>query len=123
MICINAAPGVLGESSHMQTLTSENQTLSETSLAVRVDNGWLIDTRPIFDDGGVPCELILTTAHQVAVGQELTLLVPFEPVPLYMKLGRLGYDHSASQEADGTWRALFRRHSLPVPGVKAPTAC
>lgn len=102
--------------------TDKAEPLQTDGLAVRVDNGWLIDTRPIFDEGGVPCELILETANQASVGQELTLLVPFEPVPLYMKLGRLGYDHSASQEADGTWRALFRRHSMPVPGVKAPTA-
>lgn len=109
----------------MQTINAENtnETDQAAGVAVRVDNGWLIDTRPIFDEGGVPCELILETASQAAVGQELTLLVPFEPVPLYMKLGRLGYDHSANQEADGTWRALFRRHSMPVPGVKAPTAC
>ena len=34
---------------------------------------------------------------------------PFEPVPLYAKLGRDGFSHQSRQVEDGSWQIEFRR--------------
>ena len=69
----------------------------------------VLDVRPIFAGGGSPCALIESTAASVTLGQRFVLLVPFEPVPLYAKLGRGGLERVASAEVDGSWRIEFRR--------------
>jgi uncharacterized protein (DUF2249 family) len=67
----------------------------------------LLDTRPIFARGATPCEEIDAAAAGLLPGQSLILLVPFEPVPLYHKLGREGFQHETTQLEDGTWQTEF----------------
>ena len=69
----------------------------------------VLDTRPIFGCGNSPCEAIDSATAALLPGQSLVLLVPFEPVPLYTKLGRLGFRHQSAQLTDGTWRIEFHR--------------
>lgn len=69
----------------------------------------VLDARPMFAQGDPPCGAIDAAVAGLAPGQDLILLVPFEPIPLYSKLGRLGFAHDATQEADGSWRVQFRR--------------
>lgn len=69
----------------------------------------VVDTRPVFDRGGTPCSVIDDAVRQLKPGQGLVLLVPFEPVPLYAKLGNLGFECQAEELPDGVWRAEFRR--------------
>lgn len=69
----------------------------------------VLDTRPIFARGQTPCGAIDAAVDRLAPGQALVLLVPFEPVPLYGKLGRQGFTHQASPLSDGTWRVEFRK--------------
>ncbi len=69
----------------------------------------VLDTRPIFQRGDHPCGAIDEAAAQVIPGQPLILLVPFEPRPLYAKLGAQGFKHTTTQEPDGSWRIEFRR--------------
>jgi hypothetical protein len=37
------------------------------------------------------------------------LIAPFEPVPLYAKLARQGFQATPQAQADGSWRIEFRR--------------
>jgi uncharacterized protein (DUF2249 family) len=69
----------------------------------------VVDTRPVFAQGGTPCSVIDDAVRQLAPGQSLVLLVPFEPVPLYSKLADLGFEHEAAEQPDGLWRVEFRR--------------
>lgn len=69
----------------------------------------VLDTRPFFDRGETPCHEIDQAAATVIPGQSLTLLVPFEPVPLVAKLGKQGFKHYAEQLADGTWKVEFQK--------------
>jgi hypothetical protein len=69
----------------------------------------VIDTRPIFARGDVPCQAIDDAVASLLPGQPLVLQVPFEPVPLYNKLGKLGFSHEARQLAGGTWQVEFRK--------------
>lgn len=69
----------------------------------------IVDTRPLFERGETPCQAIDDAVASLTPGQPLVLLVPFEPIPLYTKLGREGFSHQTERLPDGTWRAEFRR--------------
>ncbi len=69
----------------------------------------VLDTRPIFARGDTPCTAIDDAVAGLIPGQPLVLLVPFEPVPLYAKLGNQGFSHQARQLSDGTWQVEFRK--------------
>lgn len=69
----------------------------------------VLDVRPIFSCGDSPCEPIERAVAALDPGQDLILLAPFEPIPLFSKLGREGFSHTAEQQADGTWKVVFSR--------------
>ena len=69
----------------------------------------LLDTRPIFARGESPCHAIDNAVATLIPGQPLVLVVPFEPVPLYTKLGKQGFTHQAKKLPDGTWQVEFRK--------------
>jgi uncharacterized protein (DUF2249 family) len=75
-----------------------------------------LDVRPILEGGGSPCSAIESAISKLIPGQSLVVLVPFEPVPLYTKLGKCGFGHDTSRLPDGTWRVEFS------PTVDADTA-
>ena len=69
----------------------------------------MLDTRPMFARGAAPCAEIDEAIAKLLPGQTLVLLVPFEPIPLYTKLGKQGFSHQARQLNNGTWRIEFRK--------------
>ena len=71
----------------------------------------LLDTRPMFAGGHTPCKAIDDALANLIPGQSLVLLIDFEPVPLYVKLGNQGFTHHAKELDDGTWQVEFRRTS------------
>lgn len=68
-----------------------------------------IDTRPIFDIGETPCQAIDAAVASLIPGQNLVITVPFEPIPLYVKLGKLGFTHQTTQIDANTWEVAFRK--------------
>jgi uncharacterized protein (DUF2249 family) len=76
-----------------------------------------LDVRPILASGGAPIGAILGAIRNLPAGHALRLIAPFEPVPLYSKLGDMGFDHAVTQHDDGTWEILFtpRRPAAPDP--------
>lgn len=80
-----------------------------TVAPVQFDEPLVLDTRPIFQRGETPCQAIDQAIAALRPGQDLILLVPFEPVPLYSKLGHLGFEPERRQLEDGTWRIHFRK--------------
>lgn len=52
---------------------------------------------------------ILESVGQLAPGQALQLIAPFEPVPLYQFLGQQGFHHVTRLRDDGAWEVLFTR--------------
>jgi uncharacterized protein (DUF2249 family) len=69
----------------------------------------VLDVRPVFERGETPCALIEDAAAQTIVGSSFVLLSPFEPAPLYTKLGKEGFTHKSEQQPDGSWRIEFRK--------------
>ncbi len=80
----------------------------DTTL-IEVVRPLLVDTRPIFARGDTPCKAIDEAVSSLIPGQLLVLVVDFEPVPLYAKLGNQGFSHTAKQLSDGAWRVEFQR--------------
>ena len=85
----------------MNSVAVENVTPSANPL--------VLDTRPIFARGQTPCEAIDQAVDRLVPGQTLLLLTPFEPIPLYTKLGAKGFSHKTQRLSDGGWSVAFNR--------------
>jgi uncharacterized protein (DUF2249 family) len=83
----------------------------------------VLDTRPIFARGDTPCQAIDGAVASLAPGQSFVLLAPFEPVPLYAKLGQQGFSNATSQLDDGSWRIEFRPTGEVQAVAQGPIAC
>ncbi len=77
----------------------------------------VLDVRPIFEKGGSPCNAIESAVERLQPGQPFILLVPFEPHPLFAKLGQQGFSHTSRQVSDGSWRVEFKRGMMATPPV------
>ena len=69
----------------------------------------LLDIRPTFARGISPCGMIDQAVAGLLPGQDLVLLAPFEPVPLYGKLEAQGFEHRSERVGDGSWKIVFAR--------------
>ncbi len=78
----------------------------------------VLDVRPDLAEGQDPFAKIMQAVDQLSANQELLLIAPFEPVPLYSVLAQRGFTHSARQAAPGEWQVTFRLASAPAPGQK-----
>jgi len=82
-----------------------------------------LDVRPVLAAGEEPFDLIMKTAAEVPLGGTLELTAPFEPVPLYRALSRLGFGHRTETRADDEVVVRFRQLGItpasPVSDVHA----
>ncbi len=65
------------------------------------------DVRPLLAAGQGPIGAILQAVHALPPGGSLRLIAPFEPVPLYARLGDAGFDHAVRQRGDGAYEVTF----------------
>ncbi len=68
-----------------------------------------VDARPIIAAGGEPFEAIMSAAANLADGEDLVVLAPFEPVPLEGVLSSQGFTYEASDLGTGDWQVTFTR--------------
>jgi len=80
-----------------------------TTVPITFAQPLVLDTRPIFARGETPCSAIDEAVATLIPGQAFVLLAPFEPAPLYNKLGVQGFSHATTRQEDGTWRIEFRK--------------
>jgi hypothetical protein len=67
-----------------------------------------LDVRPLLAAGEEPFSLIMSTAEAHGPGATLDLIAPFEPVPLYAKLGPKGWAHRVrAVDVDGATTVRF----------------
>lgn len=69
----------------------------------------VLDVRPDLAAGREPMTKILAAARSVRPNGDLVVLVPFEPIPLYSVLARLGFSHAAQPIGALGYRVTFRR--------------
>ncbi len=73
----------------------------------------VLDVRPDLAAGQEPFTRILRTAEDTPAGGSFVLLAPFEPVPLYSVLEKLGYTYESRAVAGEGYRVVFRRDRRP----------
>ena len=73
-----------------------------------------LDARPLLAAGRPPLDAILAALAALPPGAALRLRAPFEPLPLYAKLGDQGFEHSAHREADGSFIILFTPQTVAL---------
>jgi uncharacterized protein (DUF2249 family) len=71
-----------------------------------------VDVREDLKKGIEPFSRIMEAQASVEQGGVLRLRATFEPVPLYMVLGKQGFSHWTERFADDDWRVWFYRGDL-----------
>lgn len=87
-----------------------------------------LDVREELRSGRRVFEKIQAALGNVAKGETLRLLVPFEPVPLFQVAAGKGLDYRSKQTPEGNWEVLFSRETDAVsqtghPNSSAAGAC
>lgn len=69
----------------------------------------LLDVRETIQAGREPFDEIMQTIGDLAPDEDLVLLAPFEPVPLYSVLAAKGFAHSCEALSGDHYQVLFSR--------------
>lgn len=72
----------------------------------------VLDVREDLQRGRSPLGKIVDAAEALLSGQSLTLISPFEPLPLFAVLGKMGFTHRAEEIAPGHWETFFSRGNV-----------
>ena len=67
-----------------------------------------LDVRGVLAEGRDPFAAIMQTVGALGPGEELELLGPLDPVPLYQVLGARGFAHETEDIGGGDYRVVFR---------------
>jgi uncharacterized protein (DUF2249 family) len=84
-----------------------------------------VDVREDIQRGQEPFSKIMAAASRLKQDEELLLIAPFEPVPLYGVLGQRGFTHQTTPTSEGAWEILFSRGTEAAVGSRPaapPTA-
>jgi len=68
-----------------------------------------VDVREDIRNGREPFSKIMSTAAALRAGDQLLLIAPFEPVPLFHVMEKQGFHHTAQPAESGDWEVLFTR--------------
>jgi uncharacterized protein (DUF2249 family) len=74
-----------------------------------------LDVREDLRNGREPFSKIMSTVAALRVDEQLRLIVPFEPVPLFDVMMRRGFVHDAWPIESGDWEVLFTRDTRDLP--------
>ncbi len=75
-----------------------------------------LDVRDEIRAGIEPFTKIMTAVEALEPGQNLRLLAPFKPLPLFSLLARRGFTHSEQLLNQGEWEVIFTQASMLEPG-------
>jgi uncharacterized protein (DUF2249 family) len=68
-----------------------------------------LDVREDIRGGREPFSRIMTAIAGLDDGQELVLIAPFEPLPLFGVLAKKGFQYTSREVTQGHWEILFSR--------------
>src|SRR5690242_5685149 len=68
-----------------------------------------LDVREDIRTGCAPFSKILNAVGQLGPDENLLLIAPFEPQPLFGVLAKQGFAHEARETGSGDWEVLFTR--------------
>jgi len=69
----------------------------------------LVDVREDIAAGREPFARIMAAVQALAADEDLELVAPFEPKPLYDAMAERGFTQETVEEPEGVWRVTFRR--------------
>ncbi len=69
----------------------------------------VLDVRATIKSGGEPFDDIMQAVRELPPGEDLVLLAPFDPVPLFGVLGAQGFSHTSEALPGGDFRVRFSR--------------
>ena len=78
-------------------------------------NTFTIDVRDDIRNGREPFSTIMAAATALRSDEQLLVIAPFEPVPLFRVLEKQGFCHTSQPIAAGDWEVRFMRPSNPSP--------
>lgn len=79
-----------------------------------------VDVRDDIRAGREPLSKIMNAAAALGAEEHLRLIAPFEPVPLFRVMEKLGFRHTGRSTASGDWEILFTRQRVPQSAETAP---
>ena len=82
-----------------------------------------LDVRPQLRSGREPFSTIMQAVSSLKEGQELLLIAPFEPVPLYGVMAQRGFIAQTKMRNDGDWEVLFSPCAEPGPAPIDRPSC
>ena len=68
-----------------------------------------LDVRDDIRNGREPFSKIMRTVSQLKPAQDLRLIAPFEPAPLYAVLAQQGFSHATRQLESNDWEVTFSK--------------
>jgi uncharacterized protein (DUF2249 family) len=72
-------------------------------------NTTTLDVREDIRAGREPFSKIMAAVAGLAAQENLLIIAPFEPAPLFHVLAKQGFAHESKQTASGDWQVLFSR--------------
>jgi uncharacterized protein (DUF2249 family) len=81
-----------------------------------------VDVREDIRNGREPFSKIMNAAAVLRMNEQLLLIAPFEPVPLFGVMEKQGFRHTVQSNKPGDWEVLFMRQSDAPPANAAPAA-
>ena len=106
---VRITKGDFADPGFVPTARAKHSCAAPKAVPIEFVKPLLLDTRPIFARGETPCHAIDEAVASLIPGQPLVLTVPFEPAPLYAKLGNLGFTHVTKQLDANSWQVEFRK--------------
>jgi uncharacterized protein (DUF2249 family) len=106
---VRITKGDFADSSFVPAGRTQHSCAAPKAVPIEFVHPLQLDIRPIFARGESPCGAIDQAVASLIPGQTLVLIVPFEPVPLYAKLGNQGFKHQARPLGNGIWQVEFRK--------------
>jgi uncharacterized protein (DUF2249 family) len=79
-----------------------------------------VDVRDDIRSGREPFSKIMSAAAELKESQELLIIAPFEPVPLFAILQQQGFSYASRPMLSGDWEVLFTRHADAPPPAARP---
>jgi uncharacterized protein (DUF2249 family) len=81
-----------------------------------------LDVREDIRNGCEPFSKIMQAVARLKDNEQLLLIAPFEPAPLFAALAQQGFSHQAKATAAGDWEVLFTRTAEAPSGPRTSPA-
>jgi uncharacterized protein (DUF2249 family) len=79
-----------------------------------------LDVRDDIQRGREPFSKIMQAVASLGVDEDLVIIAPFEPTPLYAVLAQRGFFHQSKQTESGDWEIHFSRAGGEPVAVESP---